>query len=108
MSGRVLFIVPGPPHEFAAVLHDHIVPWLCEQFPDVVPLELRILTAEGIGESGIVERLEAAGFQSLETVIGFYPGFGRVEIRLTAPADKKSALDEAERTLRSLLSDYLI
>ncbi len=106
--GKTLFIVPGPPSEFTAVLHDHIVPWLIRQFPDAVPLELRVLITEGIGESDIVTRLEAAGFQSLETSIGFYPGFGKVEIRLTAPADKKSALYETESTLRKLLSDYLI
>jgi nicotinamide-nucleotide amidase len=106
--GKVLFIVPGPPNEFAAVLADHIVPWLCEQFPEAKPLELRVLTTEGIGESGIVERLEAAGFQSLETSIGFYPGLGRVEIRLGAPASKRDALDEVERTLRALLGDHLI
>jgi nicotinamide-nucleotide amidase len=107
-SGKVLFIVPGPPNEFAAVLHDHIVPWLCGQFPGAKPLELRVLTTQGIGESKMVERLEAEKFQCPEISIGFYPGLGRVEIRLTAPVEKRDALDEAERILRTLLSDYLI
>jgi nicotinamide-nucleotide amidase len=106
--GKALFIVPGPPNEFAAVLTDHIVPWLCEQFREATPLELRVLTTEGIGESKIVERLEAAGFQALEISIGFYPGLGRVEIRLTAPREKLAALEAAERTLRELLHDYLV
>jgi nicotinamide-nucleotide amidase len=106
--GKVLCIVPGPPGEFAAVLHDHIVPWLCEQFPEATPLELRVLTTEGIGESDIVTRLEAAGFQSLETSIGFYPGLGKVEIRLTASRDKKNEIEQAERTLRELLQDHLL
>ncbi|MFA7257007.1 MAG: molybdopterin-binding protein, partial [Kiritimatiellales bacterium] len=59
MVGKVLFIVPGPPNEFAAILNDHIVPWLCDQFPEATPLELRVLTTQGIGESDIVTRLEA-------------------------------------------------
>ena len=108
MVGKTLFIVPGPPGEFAAVLNDHIVPWLRQTFPDAAPLELRVLTTQGIGESDIVTRLEAAGFQPLETSVGFYPGLGKVEIRLTAPQEKTALLDETERTLRELLHDHLI
>jgi nicotinamide-nucleotide amidase len=107
-ENKTLFVVPGPPNEFVAVLDDHIVPWLIKQFPDAAPLELRVLTAEGIGESDIVTRLEAAGFQPLETAIGFYPGFGKVEIRLTAPRERLAALETVERTLRAILHDKLI
>ncbi|MEI7850215.1 MAG: molybdopterin-binding protein [Kiritimatiellales bacterium] len=107
-GNKTLFILPGPPNEFAAVLNDHIVPWLIKQFPDVVPLELRVLTTQGIGESDIVTRLEEAGFQPLETSIGFYPGLGKVEIRLTAPREQFAALEAVERTLRAILRDKLI
>jgi nicotinamide-nucleotide amidase len=107
-TGKVLFIVPGPPNEFAAVLNDHIVPWLGKQFPDACPLELRVLTAKGIGESDIVTRLEAENFQPLDVCIGFYPGSGKVEIRLTAPKEKLAALEFVELTLRNLLYDHLI
>lgn len=105
---KMLFVVPGPPREFAAVLTDHIVPWLCEQFPEATPLELRVLTTEGIGESGIVALLEEAGFQCSEIFIGFYPGLGRVEIRLSAPGEKLPELELAEGTLRTLLAGHLI
>jgi nicotinamide-nucleotide amidase len=105
---KTLFVVPGPPGEFAAVLEDHLVPWLAEQFPDAVPLDLRVLTTQGIGESDIVTRLEAAGLEFDEAIdVGFYPGQGRVEIRLSAPAEKSEALDLAERLLRELLNDCL-
>jgi molybdenum cofactor synthesis domain-containing protein len=104
----VLFIVPGPPNEFSAVLGDHIIPWLRKTFPDIVPLDLRVLTTQGIGESDIVTRLEAVGFQCLEVSIGFYPGFGKVEIRLSASRDKVKALDTAENILRKILHDHLI
>jgi nicotinamide-nucleotide amidase len=106
--GKTLFVVPGPPNEFTAVLNEHIVPWLKEQFPEAVPLELRVLTTEGIGESDIVTRLEAAGFQPLETSIGFYPGFGKVEIRLTAPREKLADLETVEKALREILHDKLV
>jgi len=117
--GKTLFIVPGPPNEFAAVLDDHISPWLQKTFPESAPDDVRVLTTQGIGESAIVHRLEEAGFQSLpalrsskseegEISIGFYPGEGRVEIRLSAPKQKSAALDEAEAALRELLHDGLI
>ncbi len=126
-GNKTLFILPGPPNEFAAVLNDHIIPWLIKKFPDVVPLELRVLTTQGIGESDIVTRLEAAGFQPLETSIGFYPGVatpsgrcsaiaeplslcsgGKVEIRLTAPREHLAALEAVERALRAILHDKLV
>ena len=107
-ENKTLFILPGPPNEFAAVLNDHTIPWLKKEFKDVVPLELRVLITEGIGESDIVTRLEAAGFQPLETSIGFYPGSGKVEIRLTAPREHRVSLEAVERALREILHDKLI
>jgi nicotinamide-nucleotide amidase len=106
--GKSLFIVPGPPNEFAAVLEDHIVPWLIQNFPDVIPLELRVLITEGIGESKIVEWLEAKNVQCSDVAIGFYPGAGKVEIRLTAPKEKTAALDALTDLLRTMLCKYLI
>jgi len=114
--GKTLFVVPGPPNEFAAVLIDHIVPWLQKTFPEAAPLEERVLTTKGIGESDIVTLLEKENFQCLpalrelegENSIGFYPGSGKVEIRLSAPQEKSDELDKVERTLRDFLSDYLI
>ncbi len=106
--GKVLFIVPGPPNEFAAILNDHIVPRLKKTFPEAVALEERVLTTKGIGECDIVTRLEEKNFQCLEVTIGFYPGKGRVEIRLSAPKEKVAELDAAENTLRELLQNHLI
>jgi len=106
-GGRTLFIVPGPPGEFAAVLEERIIPWLREQFRDAVPLEERLILTEGIGESDIVTRLEEAGFQTSEISVGFYPGFGKVEIRLSASKEHLWALDAAEGTLRDILHDHL-
>jgi nicotinamide-nucleotide amidase len=107
-GNKILFILPGPPNEFAAVLEDHIIPWLKAQFRDAVPLEVRVLTTQGIGESDIVTRLEAADFQAPDVSVGYYPGNGKVEIRLTASREKLSSLDAVERTLRQLLAGDLI
>jgi nicotinamide-nucleotide amidase len=105
---KTLFILPGPPNEFFAVLSDHLVPWLKGQFKDAVPLELRVLTTQGIGESDIVTRLEAVHFQPLDVMIGFYPGDGKVEIRLSAVKENREAIESAEGMLRDLLHEHLI
>jgi molybdopterin-biosynthesis enzyme MoeA-like protein len=107
-DGKTLFITPGPPAEFAAILNDHIIPWLRATFPDVVPDGLRILMTRGLGESLLVTHLEEAGFQCPEIAIGFYPGSGKVEIRLSASQEKTAALDKAENTLRELLHEWLV
>ena len=107
-GNKTLFVLPGPPNEFSAVLNDHIVPWMKRQFKDAVPLELRVLTTQGIGESDIVTRLEAANFQPLDVTLGFYPGGGKVEIRLSAVRENLTALESAEDVLRDLLHDHLI
>lgn len=105
---KTLFVLPGPPNEFAAVLDEHIIPWLRQTYPDAAPRELRVLTVQGLGESNLVTRLERAGFDGSEWSIGFYPGGGRVEIRLSAPAEQAAALDQAQQTLRDLLVDWLV
>jgi len=125
-ENKTLFVVPGPPGEFAAVLNDHIVPWLQKTFPEAEPLDERVLTTQGIGESDIVTLLEKETLRCLpvlrglegELSIGFYPecacpaklkerSGGKVEIRLSAPKEKSDALNIAESTLRELLHDYL-
>jgi len=90
------------------VLEDHIVPRLKELFPDAEPLDERVLVAQGIGESDIVTRLENENLQCPEISMGFYPGQGRVEIRLSVSKEKAALLNKAESALRELLRDHLI
>lgn len=104
---RILFLLPGPPAEFNAILNEHIVPWLTARYADARPALVRIVQTRGIGESDIVTLLEAAGFQPPDINLGFYPGQGKVEIRLTADPDHEPKVAEAEQILLELLKDYL-
>jgi nicotinamide-nucleotide amidase len=106
-SGKTLFVLPGPPGEFNAILSEEIVPWLADRFADVRPSFVRIVHTRGIGESDIVTLLERAGFNPGEIELGFYPGRGRVEIHLTAGADKAPEVDEACAVLSDLLAEHL-
>ena len=106
-DGKILFLLPGPPDEFNAVLVDSIIPWLRERFADARPKLVRIVRTEGIGESDIVIILDKAGFQPAGIDLGFYPGMGKVEIRLTTTPDNGDRLDQSEQLLLTLLADFL-
>jgi len=106
-AGKTLFVLPGPPNEFNAILSEEIVPWLKDRYADARPNLVRIIQTQGIGESDIVTILERAKFQALETDIGFYPARGKVEIRLTARPDQIAKIAATEQTLRTLLATHL-
>ena len=106
-AGKTLFMLPGPPNEFNAILSGEIVPWLKDRYTDARPNLVRIVRTKGIGESDIVTILERASFQPEGINLGFYPGMGKVEIRLTADPEKESEIHQAEKTLLSLLADHL-
>ena len=104
---RFLFVLPGPPGEFNAILNEEIVPWLKQRFPDARPHPTRTVHTTGIGESDMVTLLENAAFHPAQVDLGFYPGKGRVQIRLTADPGRESEVDAAEQILRNLLADFL-
>jgi nicotinamide-nucleotide amidase len=104
---KTLFVMPGPPREFNAILNEEIVPWLKVRYIGVRPKLVRIIQTKGIGESDIVTILENAVFQPADIDLGFYPGMGKVEIRLTALPDLEKEITTSEQTLRSLLADHL-
>ena len=106
-DGRCLFVLPGPPAEFNALLEKEIIPWLRVTGRSGVPAEVRVLRTAGIAEAQIVTLLEKEGFSAPGVTIGFYPAPGRVEIRLTAPSARKDALDRAFSRLQSLLEKFL-
>jgi len=106
-EGKILFVMPGPPNEFNAILNEEIIPWLKIRYTGVRPKLVRIIQTKGIGESDIVTLLENAGFQPTNIVLGFYPGMGKVEIRLTALPDNALEIEESAEILRSILSGHL-
>ncbi len=106
-ENRTLFVLPGPPKEFNAILNEKIIPWLKERYAGVRPRLVRIIRTKGIGESDLVTILEDAGFNADNIALGFYPGMGKVEIRLTSPHDFETEINTAAQALRSLLAEHL-
>jgi molybdenum cofactor synthesis domain-containing protein len=106
-AGKTLFVLPGPPDEFNAILSEEIVPWLKDRFADARPGLVRIIRTLGIGESDIVTLLDQAGFSPEGIELGFYPGRGRVEIYLTADPESEAELSASGAALCSLLAAYI-
>ncbi|MEI6891934.1 MAG: molybdopterin-binding protein [Pontiella sp.] len=106
-DGKTLFVLPGPPNEFNAILHEEIIPWLQVRYADIKPDYVCYVRTQGIGESDIVTLLDHANFHPADIELGFYPGQGRVQIRLSAPAKNKAFVQEAEHTLQHLLRGHL-
>jgi nicotinamide-nucleotide amidase len=106
-DGKILFVLPGPPNEFNAILKEEILPWLQIRYADIKPQFVRFVQTKGIGESDIVTILEKENFQPQEVDLGFYPGQGKVKIRLSAKAEYAANVTEAEQTLNKLLAGHL-
>lgn len=106
-GGKFLFVMPGPPREFNAILNEEIIPWLKKRFPDARPNLVRIIRTQGIGESDIATLLEHEKFQPLEIDLGFYPARGKVEIRLAAEPNKDAEIDQAHQTLGRILARFM-
>lgn len=106
-QNKALFILPGPPKEFNAILEEAILPWLKIRHADARPKLVRTVHTKGIYESDIVTILEAADFRPANIDLGFYPAMGKVEIRLVAPPEQKIAIAKAETRLRALLANHL-
>lgn len=106
-GNKTLFVMPGPPREFNAILNERILPWLREQYAHARPRLVRVVQTKGIGESAIVTILEDAAFNPENIELGFYPGMGKVEIRLTALPDFEIEIEAAAKTLQTLLDGYL-
>ena len=81
-EGKTLFLLPGPPPEFQAVLDDHVVPWLIERRVGDGALPEELLLLYGLGEADIVQRFESAGFPPDGVRTAYCAGAGRVEVRL--------------------------
>lgn len=102
VGGKTVFILPGPPAEFVAVLERHVLPWLDAAATDRPRSDRQSLMVCGLGESDIVALFDKAGFPPPELEVAYCAGPGRIEVRFGAGArggDPESAAREAGRLL---------
>ncbi len=103
-SHRVLFVLPGPPREFEAILGEHVLPWLRANLASS-PVPERILMVCGLGESDVIERLKAARFDPAPLDLAYCAGPGQLEIRLTGAPGAEAAVATAAGRVKEALGD---
>ena len=85
LDGRLVYAMPGPPHELRAVADAHVLPELAARTGTVVTT--RTLRCAGLGESAVAERIEAAVQVPDGVELAYLAGGGVVRVRFTTSAD---------------------
>jgi nicotinamide-nucleotide amidase len=119
VGDRVIYAVPGVPHEMAEMMARAVLPDLRERSGDRAVIMSRTLRTWGLAESTVAERV-AGRLEALEpagnpTIAFLASGIEGIKVRITAKAAASDApdgdaaavaermLDAEERELRSLL-----
>lgn len=105
IGDRYLFLLPGPPAEFRAVLEDGVLPRLRELAGP--PPAMRVLMTCCIGESDILRLLPESEFPGPEVEVAYCARPGRVEIRLFADSSRRAAVERAAARARAALAEWI-
>jgi len=115
VGDKVIYAVPGVPHEMRDMMERAVIPDLLARSGERAVIESRVLRTWGESESGLNERLDAV-IAELDTVgnptLAFLAsGWEGIKVRLTAKAADSVAaarlLDEWEARLRSVIGDII-
>ena len=100
---KTIFVLPGPPREFAGVLKTGVFPRLGKLgLPGFQTLD-RLLECTGLGETEIAERLEKVGLPTPEIEVGYCAAMGQIEVRLAAAPKYAALLEEKTAVARAVL-----
>jgi len=100
---QTIFVLPGPPREFAAVLLTGILPRLGRMGLPVFQNLEKLLECTGLGETEIAERLEKIGLPTPEIEVGYCAALGQIEVRLAAAPEHAALLEEKTAAVRAVL-----
>lgn len=105
VKGHRLFLLPGPPAEFRAVLETGVLPRLREMAA-TPPLRCILMTC-CIGESDILRLLPEPEFPGPDVDVAYCAKPGRVEIRLSTEPSHADALARAADRARAALGEWI-
>lgn len=106
-ADRALFVLPGPPDEFAAVLEDHILPWLAAHPQWRSPYLERMFLLCGVAEADAMERMRLQHIASGGIDAAYCAAPGRLEVRLSSAKGDAEALDAAADRFRRLMGPMI-
>jgi nicotinamide-nucleotide amidase len=102
---RLVFALPGPPHELAAVFHGSVLAELATRSGSVVLT--RTLHCAGRGESAVAELVEQAIGVPGGAALAYLAGGGIVRVRLTTVAPTHAEADDVLAPLVAAAADVL-
>jgi nicotinamide-nucleotide amidase len=112
VGDRVVYAVPGVPHEMREMVERAVVPDLTARAGVTVPIVSRTLRTWGLSESRLAEvlapRLDALEGTGNPTIAFLASGVEGIKVRVTvkaAPAEAARLLDAEEAGIRDLLGD---
>lgn len=103
-DGKTVFVLPGPPREFLAVLEAHVVPSLRANLGPVQAHAERTLMVCGIGESDIVALFEKDGFPPAGIEVAYSAAPGRIEVSLSSSQRDAQDVEAAAKRAKELLA----
>ena len=113
--GKVVYAVPGVPHEMRDMIERAVLPDLLERSGEPSVIVSRVLRTWGESESGlnerldgVIERLDAAGNPTLAFLASGWEG---LKVRLTAKADTAAEaaalLDDWDGEVRAIVGEHV-
>ncbi len=105
---KIIFVLPGPPREFNAILNEHVVPWLRTQIIPEECLVRKIFMVCGLGESDVATRLgDGVSFPPAGVSVAYCARPGCIEVRLTVLQKDMDLLKTAAENVRSTLGHHV-
>ena len=110
-NDKIFISMPGVPYEMKAMMTNHVIPKLIEQF-NIPVVEHRIIRTIGIGESWLSEKIQPWQDSLPENIkLAFLPSLGQVKLRLTSSGGKKEEInrqfDEQVASLKEYADKYI-
>lgn len=93
-QGKIIILLPGPPHEVEAVCETQLWPRLQQRFPENGLILSRTLRLRGIGESAVATKLDTLIVSQSNPTLAIYARHGEILIRITAKAASKAQAEE--------------
>lgn len=104
---RELVVLPGPPHELAAIWNDHVETWLRERFASLDPVITRSWDCVGLGESQVVEIAEPI-VAGAPVEVGYRVHLPYVEFKISVPRSRLAENLAMIAAVDAALSPYAI
>jgi len=100
-----IFLLPGPPRELKPMMENLVEPILRGMIPDGDTRAALYLKCTGIGESDIVERIQAGLEQIGGLELGYCIGKGDVDVRLSGHRD---LVEQGARLVRERMGNFIV